>query len=375
MRGSKPIVSNVNNRIRGIAAVAILCALWSVPRVSAEPEAPAELDAISIRKQKSRPTPIVIQRQIERHKYIRLDKFRDALGVHDGMTILDIGAGGGLTSFWFAETLHGTGQVFATDVIPDYIEYIEEEAKSRGLTNISPVVVRRSGTDEFYGKHRYDFVLVSNVYFDLEKPVDYFKALRPFLNPGARLVFVIYNQAPLYSPDDLTDLDGLALAVKASPLLQKLSSATLSLLDDPAAQGGESLRNAMTEDFNRILTEPRLFESFMDYNMFRHELLGPAERQLADWLVMTLRESGNLDKPAAQIEPAAMRSVIRLNRLLFSKKFGNFLANDGMGALYPAGDANHYTSKYALMREMGLAGYRFVKEIRLSPFFDAVIFH
>jgi len=113
----------------------------------------------------------------------------------------------------------------------------------------------------------------------------------------------------------------------------------------------------------------------MSYNMFPHELLNPSERQLADWLLMTLREGGDLDRPASEIEPPAMRAVIRLNRLFFSKIFGNLLANHGLGVLHPASDANHFISKYAVRREMGLAGYRFVKEIRLSPFYDAVVFN
>ncbi len=43
-----------------------------------------------------------------------------------------------------------------------------------------------------------------------------------------------------------------------------------------------------------------------------------------------------------------------------------------MGAYVPAGDANRHTSKYVMLRELDTAGYRFVNEIKLSPYFDAV---
>ncbi len=69
----------------------------------------------------------------------------------------------------------------------------------------------------------------------------------------------------------------------------------------------------------------------------------------------------------------AMRTVMKLNRLFFMKTLGGYLAEGGMGAYIPAGDANRHTSKYAMLRELDAAGYEYSKEISLSPFFDAVI--
>jgi hypothetical protein len=69
-----------------------------------------------------------------------------------------------------------------------------------------------------------------------------------------------------------------------------------------------------------------------------------------------------------------MRAVIRLNRLFFAKSFGEYFKNKNgdFGAYIPAGDANRQTSKYAMLRELEAAGYRVLKEVKMSPLFDAV---
>ncbi len=84
-------------------------------------------------------------------------------------------------------------------------------------------------------------------------------------------------------------------------------------------------------------------------------------------------EDGGVERPADQIGAKAMRSVVRLNRLFFMKRFGTFLQNEGRGAYIPSGDANRHMSKYVMLRELGAAGYAFSRETALSPFFNAII--
>jgi len=321
------------------------------------------------------PLDLAIERQLERNSYIKLEKVVDALGITPGMTILDIGSGPGYASFMFAERLHGSGEVFVTDIRADFVGYVAEEAKRRGLANLSSAVVKNKGFDEFYGKHRYDLVLLSNVYHCLDEPVDYFTKLREFLKPGARVVLIIYKQAPLFGVDDLSDVDTIAKSLATDdlndPFIKHLSAATKQLLS--AKDNNDALKNALVEDFNRMLTDPRFYEEFYHDSYFTKNLFLGHERDFANWLLMALRENGVFTKPADQIDEEAMRSVIKLNRLFFMKRFGRSLANGGAGAYTPAGDANRHTSKYAMLKELAAAGYELSKEINLSVYFDAVI--
>jgi hypothetical protein len=88
---------------------------------------------------------------------------------------------------------------------------------------------------------------------------------------------------------------------------------------------------------------------------------------------MDLEEHGILEKDIESIDAKSMRTVIKLNRMFFMKRFGDLLANGGMGAYLPVGDANRHTSKYVMFRELATAGYQVAEELSLSPYYDAVV--
>lgn len=321
------------------------------------------------------PLEHAIARQQQRDDYINFGAVVDALGVAPGMTILDIGAGAGYASVLFAEKLHGTGEVFATEIREDFVTHIADEAKKRNLTNLFSILVKEEGLDDFYGKHRYDLVFVSNVYQSLDSRIDYFTRLRGALKPDARLVLVLSNQAPLFSADDLSNVDGivnsLSRAPDDDPFVKSLSPATRQRLQDGAAR--EELKKALVDDFNRMLVDPRFYRSFHGDAYFKAGLFNPMERAFANWLLMTLKEDDVIERPADRIDAKAMRAVIKLNRLFFIKRFGAYLAGGGFGAYIAAGDGNRHTSRYVAFRELDIAGYRFVNDLKLSPYFDIVI--
>lgn len=322
------------------------------------------------------PLERAIQRQqFRQERTINLGRFLDTLGIAQGMSILDVGAGPGYASFLFAERLRGSGAVYATDIRPDFVDHIAQEAKKRGLTNLSAAVVSEKGLDEFYARQRYDLVFLSNVYHALDARVDYFTKLRGYLNPGARLVLILYNQTPLFSEDDFARYDemvnDLVREAPDSPFVANLSEATRKLLRDRG--DAAALKGALVEDFNRMLLDPRFFRNFYRDSYFTKGMFAPEERDLANWLLMTLAEDGVLDDTFDRKDERKMRTAIKLNRLFFIKRFGDYLAGAGLGAYFPAGDANRHTSKYVMFKELDAAGYQRVEELSLSPYYDAVI--
>ena len=328
------------------------------------------------------PVNIAMKRQESRNKYIQYETLIDALGISQGMTILDIGAGTGYSSYLFAERLHGTGAVYATDIKEEFVHYIAREAKKRGLSNLHSELVKEEGLDDFYGKHRYDIVFASFVYHRIEHPVEYFGKLRKFLKPDARLVLVLYNQAPLFSVDELTDIDKLINKFSEeagdNPIFQNLSNATKQLLKDKTSK--DAIAKALVSDFNRMLKNPRFYLELYQRSYesdrpqhLRMNNLNVYAREFANWLFMTLKEDGVFEKSADRIDDREMRSVIKLNRIFFQQQLGDYLANGGLGAYIPGGDASRHTSKYEMFRELKAAGYRFAGEIKTSPYFDNLI--
>jgi SAM-dependent methyltransferase len=365
-------------RIRKIClALAVISAGLAGPSLAAEMPPPARPQQFlqSVPPRSHPPLDRAIRRQQSRQAQINLDVFFDTLGLAKGMSILDIGAGPGYASFLFAEKLQGSGEVYATDIRSDFVDHIAAEAKKRGLVNLSSAVVAEQGLDEFYARHRYDLVFLSNVYHALDARVDYFTRLRGFLKPGARLVAILYNQTPLFSEDDFPRHDDfvkrLGREAADSPFVMNLSEVTRGLLRDMG--NAQALKSALVEDFNRMLQDPHFYRHFYQDSYFTEGLFTPPERDLANWLLMTLTEDGALDDAFDRKDERKMRTVIKLNRLFFSKRFGDYLAGGGRGAYIPAGDANRHTSKYVMLKELDVAGYQFVEELRLSPYYDAVI--
>lgn len=321
------------------------------------------------------PLEHAIKRQAQRDDYIGFRTIIDALGVSAGMTIVDVGAGAGYASVLFAEKLRGTGEVFATEIREDFVRHIADEARKKGLTNLFPILVKEEGLDEFYAGHRYDIVFLSNVYHALDRRIEYFRRLRGFLKPGARLVLILSNQAPLFSVDDLHDADAIAKSLSQAadddPFAKRLSPATRRILVVNAKK--EELKSALVDDFNRILVDPRFYRDFYGDSYFRPGLFNHIERSFVNWLLMTLKEDGVVDKPVEAIDARTMRTVIKLNRLFFIKKFGTYLAGGGFGAYLASGDANRHTSKFVAFRELEAAGYEPVDELKVSPYFDVVV--
>lgn len=122
-----------------------------------------------------------------RIKILQPARIIQTLNIKLGMNILDIGAGIGLFTFPFAETLQGTGKVFATDTDPDMIKYIKERAQEGKYKNIFPVLINPKGVDPFYKQHSFDIIFLSEVYHHLWHHEDYFRELRPPLKKTGRL--------------------------------------------------------------------------------------------------------------------------------------------------------------------------------------------
>ncbi|MBF0502178.1 MAG: class I SAM-dependent methyltransferase [Candidatus Riflebacteria bacterium] len=318
-----------------------------------------------------------IERQTVRDKFINFESLINSLGIIEGMTILDIGASAGYASFLFAEKLHGTGEVFATEVRDVLVDHVAGEARQRGLTNLTSVLVKVDGLDDFYSQHRYDIVLLSNVYHCLDNRIQYFSKLREFLKPNARLVIVMYNQDHLFSEDSLSDIEAWVSNIVATystdtgsnPFFEELSTATRQLIS--AGDRGNSLRLALLEDFNRMLKNPLFYKHFYTNSYFRENFFTPPERNLANWLIMMLQEDGVFEKPADQIDARTMRTVIRLNRLFFTGQFYKSVKN--WREFIPPSDANRHTSKYVMFRELDAAGYKVASETSLSTYYDAII--
>lgn len=61
------------------------------------------------------------------------EKLMDAIGLKEGMTIADIGAGRGRMTVFFSLRVGESGRVFANDIDKDALKYLENRCRSNNM--------------------------------------------------------------------------------------------------------------------------------------------------------------------------------------------------------------------------------------------------
>ena len=115
----------------------------------------------------------------------------DALKIKPGSTVADIGAGAGYTSLRLSRRVGPTGTVLATDVQPQMLTMLRENAKIAGAKNIKPV--RATQTSVNLPDAAVDLAIMVDVYHEASQPEALLTGLKQALKPGGRLVLVEFR--------------------------------------------------------------------------------------------------------------------------------------------------------------------------------------
>ena len=129
-----------------------------------------------------------------RDKKLQVNRVMDLLGIAPGKSVADIGAGSGWFSVRAAQRVTSTGLVYAVDINPESITYIEKRAKREGISNIKGITGKPD--DPLLPPHSVDAVLLLKTYHEIAEPVALMKKLRGALRPGARVGIIDRNGKP-----------------------------------------------------------------------------------------------------------------------------------------------------------------------------------
>ena len=119
-----------------------------------------------------------------------------ALGVYDGMTVADLGAGTGAYTIPLAEKVGETGRVYAVEVQKDFLTNIKTEATNRGLKNIELLwgnIENVGGTK--IKDSAVDVVVISNVLFLAEDKQGLLREARRILKPQGKLLLIDWSDS------------------------------------------------------------------------------------------------------------------------------------------------------------------------------------
>jgi len=119
-------------------------------------------------------------------------KVLDALELHPGEVVADIGAGSGYFTFRMAPLVGNTGRVLAVEIQEAMLDALRTRAVALKATNVE--VVQGTETDPHLPAGGVDVVLFVDVYHELAYPYEVMTKVRESLRPGGRVVFVEYRK-------------------------------------------------------------------------------------------------------------------------------------------------------------------------------------
>lgn len=127
----------------------------------------------------------------DRDEKLQVQRVMDILGLKEGVNVADIGAGSGWFTVRAAKRVGTTGVVYALDINPEAIAYINRRIKKDGIGNVRAILSKED--DPGLSKNIIDSVLLLKTYHEVAHPVLLLKNLRNSLRSGARIGIIDRN--------------------------------------------------------------------------------------------------------------------------------------------------------------------------------------
>ena len=126
-----------------------------------------------------------------RDERLQINRVMDMLGIAPGKNVADIGAGSGWFTVRAARRVTGSGTVYAVDINPEAIQYIDQRAKKEQLQNIKTILNKPD--DAQLPADSIDAVLLLKTYHEIAHPVALLRNLHSSLKPEARIGIIDRN--------------------------------------------------------------------------------------------------------------------------------------------------------------------------------------
>lgn len=133
----------------------------------------------------------------ERHAIV------EALEISPGDAIADIGAGTGFFSFLFAKAVTPSGQVYAVEISPAFLEHLRGRAQAEAPYTMK--VVEGTARSVELPPASIDLAFICDVYHHFEYPQDSLASLHAAIRDGGSLVLIDFERIPGVTPEWLLE--------------------------------------------------------------------------------------------------------------------------------------------------------------------------
>jgi SAM-dependent methyltransferase len=161
----------------------------------ATPSTPAQPSDTQASEQRKTSTPytgdLSIFESPGREERLQIDRVMDILGIVAGKSVADIGAGSGWFTVRAARRVGTSAKVYAVDINPEAIHYIDTRAEKEQLANVKTILSQPDNPS--LPANSVDAVLMLKTYHEIAHPVTLLGNLRPALRSGARLGIIDRN--------------------------------------------------------------------------------------------------------------------------------------------------------------------------------------
>lgn len=126
-----------------------------------------------------------------REDRLQINRVMDILGIAPGKVVADIGAGSGWFTVRAAKRMSGRGLVYAVDINPEAIRYVDDRARKEQLQNVKTILGQAD--NPLLPARSVDAVLLLKTYHEVAQPVALLQNLCAALRPGAKVGVIDRN--------------------------------------------------------------------------------------------------------------------------------------------------------------------------------------
>lgn len=126
-----------------------------------------------------------------RDQRLQIQRVMDLLGIKAGSKVADIGAGSGWFTVRASARVGATGTVYAEDINPEAIRYIDQRVQKEKMGNVRTVL--GVADDPKLPPGSIDAVLMLKVYHEIAHPAILLGSLKPALKPAAKVGIIDRN--------------------------------------------------------------------------------------------------------------------------------------------------------------------------------------
>lgn len=178
-----------------VFAAVLVCSSRAFPQPQSQPSSAPVQSQSTTEPQRKTSTPytgdLSIFESPGREQRLHIGQVMQVLEVAPGKDVADIGAGSGWFTVRAARAVTNSGTVYAVDINPEAISYIQTRAQKEGLSNIKTILGHPDNS--LLPPKSIDAVLLLKTYHEVAEPIVLMRNLRASLRPEARVGIIDRN--------------------------------------------------------------------------------------------------------------------------------------------------------------------------------------